>query len=244
METNQMMNHEDEIEIDIKGIVIDLWRKLPLIVLVGILTAMLGFGYGAFMVTPMYQSSTQMFIRTQSESTNVNALMYDIQVGTMLTQDYAVMIKSRHVLEQVIEELGMEGVTYQQLAGKISVSLPEETRIVTIKVTDDNPVDAMKIADTVRERAAEHITNVMGVEAVNVVDTANLPTSSISSGPIKYAFLGGVAGCFAMCALFAVMFIMNDAIRTPDDVERKLGLSVLAVVPYNSNIKKSKKNKK
>ncbi len=243
METNQMMNHEDEIEIDIKGIVIDLWRKLPLIILVGILTAMLGFGYGAFMVTPMYQSSTQMFIRTQTEG-SVSALMYDMQVGTMLTQDYAVMIKSRHVLEQVIEDLELEGMTYQQLAGKISVTLPEDTRIVTIKVTDDNPVDAMKIADTVRERASEHITNVMGIEAVNVVDTANLPTSSISSGPMKYAFLGGVAGCFLMCALFVVRFIMNDAIRTPDDVERKLGLSVLAVVPHNSNIKKTKKNKK
>ncbi len=244
METNQMMNHEDEIEIDIKGIIIDLWRKAPLIVLVGILTAMLGFGYGAFMVTPMYQSSTQMFISTQTESSNVNALMYDIQVGALLTQDYAVMIKSRHVLEQVIEDLGLEGMTYQQLTGKINVSIPDDTRIITIKVTDANPVDAMKIADTVRERAAEHITNVMGVEAVNVVDTANLPTSSISSGPMKYAFLGGVAGCFLMCALFAVRFILNDAIRTPDDVERKLGLSVLAVVPYNSNIKKSKKNKK
>ncbi|MBE5875894.1 MAG: protein-tyrosine kinase [Lachnospiraceae bacterium] len=244
METNQMMNHEDEIEIDIKGIIIDLWRKAPLIVLVGILTAMLGFGYGAFMVTPMYQSSTQMFIRTQSEASSVNALMYDMQVGTMLTQDYAVMIKSRHVLEQVIEDLELEGMTYQQLAGKISVSLPEDTRIVTIKVTDANPVNAMKIADTVRERAAEHITNVMGIEAVNVVDTANLPTSSISSGPMKYAVLGGAAGCFLMCALFVMMFILNDAIRTPDDVERKLGLSVLAVVPHNSNIKKSKKNKK
>ena len=240
METNQLMSQEDEIEIDIRGIVLDLWRKLPLIILIGILTAMLGFGYGVFMVTPMYRSSTQMFISTQLSEGSVSALMYDMQIGTMLTQDYAVMIKSRHVLEQVIEDLEMEDTSYQQLVSQISVTLPEDTRIVTISVVDANPVDAMKIADTVRERAAEHITNVMGVEAVNVVDTADLPTTSISSSPLKYAFLGGFAGCFLMCAVFALRFILNDSVKTPDDVEKKLGLSVLAVVPQNSNIKKKK----
>ena len=240
METNQLMSQEDEIEIDIRGIVLDLWRKLPLIILIGILTAMLGFGYGVFMVTPMYRSSTQMFISTQMSEGSVSALMYDMQIGTMLTQDYAVMIKSRHVLEQVIEDLEMEDTSYQQLVSQISVTLPEDTRIVTISVVDANPVDAMKIADTVRERAAEHITNVMGVEAVNVVDTADLPTTSISSSPLKYAFLGGFAGCFLMCAVFALRFILNDSVKTPDDVEKKLGLSVLAVVPQNSNIKKKK----
>ena len=240
METNQLMSQEDEIEIDIRGIVLDLWRKLPLIILIGILTAMLGFGYGVFMVTPMYRSSTQMFISTQLSEGSVSELMYDMQIGTMLTQDYAVMIKSRHVLEQVIEDLEMEDTSYQQLVSQISVTLPEDTRIVTISVVDANPVDAMKIADTVRERAAEHITNVMGVEAVNVVDTADLPTTSISSSPLKYAFLGGFAGCFLMCAVFALRFILNDSVKTPDDVEKKLGLSVLAVVPQNSNIKKKK----
>lgn len=241
METKDLINYEDEIEIDVKGILIDLWRKLPLIILVGILTAAIGFAYSSFALTPLYQSKTQMYIGVKSDSDKSTSYS-DMQMGTLLTNDYAVLIKSRHVIEQVIEELGM-GVTYNELLSQVSIDVPASTRCITITVTDDNPVDAMRIADTLREKAAEHITNVMNIEAVNVVDEANLPTEKCSPSIPKYTVLGGAAGVLLMCVLFVIRFIMNDSIRTPDDVEKKLGLSVLAVVPHNPNIKKKKKKR-
>lgn len=241
METKELMNYEDEIEIDVKGIVIDLWRKLPLIILVGVLTAAIGFVYSSFALTPMYESKTQMYISVTGNSDKA-ASYSDMQMGTLLTNDYAVLIKSRHVIEQVIEELGLE-TSYSGLLSQVTISVPSSTRCITITVIDDNPVDAMRIADTIREKAAEHIKSVMNIDAVNVVDEANLPTSKCGPSIPKYTVLGGAAGVFLLCAIFAIAFIVNDTIRTPDDVEKKLGLSVLAVVPQNPNIKKKKKKR-
>ena len=102
MDNNQAMNHEDEIEIDVIAILMDLWRKLPLIIVVGVITAALGFGYSSFKLVPMYQSSTSMYVLPRT--TDVTTLTAtDIQIGSLLTSDYAEIIKSRNVLEKVIE---------------------------------------------------------------------------------------------------------------------------------------------
>lgn len=242
MDNNQAMNHEDEIEIDVVAILMDLWRKLPLIIVVGIITAALGFGYSSFKLVPMYQSSTSMYVLPRT--TDVTTLTAtDIQIGSLLTSDYAEIIKSRNVLEKVIEKLELNMST-GALAAEISVNIPEQTRMVYITVKDSSPVNAMKIADAVREISSEVIRDSMNIEAVNVVDTANLPTGKCSPSIPKYTLLGGIAGIFLMCAFFVIRFILNDSIRTPEDIEKSLGLSVLAVVPSNPNIKKSKKNKK
>lgn len=243
METNQMLQQqEDEIEIDVVGILLDLWRKAPLIILVGILTAAIGFLYSSFGITPMYQSTTKMYVLSRQDE-NKGTTYSDMQMGTLLTNDYAEMIKSRQVIETVIDELGLD-MTYGQLLSEITISVPTSTRIIALTVKDASPVNAMKIADTTREVASEHIKNVMNIEAVNVVETANLPTQKCEPSVPKYTVLGGAIGVFLMCAFFAIRFILNDAIRTPDDIEKKLGLSCLAVVPVNPNIKKKKGRKK
>lgn len=243
METNQMLQQEDEIEIDVVGILLDLWRKAPLIILVGVLTAIIGFAYSSFYVTPMYQSTTKMYVLSRQDGEN-SATYSDMQMGTLLTNDYAELIKSRFVMEKVIEKLELNE-TYASLLNEVAIFVPDSTRIIAITVKSSNPVKAMQIADTVREVASEHITNVMNIEAVNVVETANLPTQKCEPSVSKYTVLGGAIGVFLMCAFFALRFIMNDAIRTPDDIEKKLGISCLAVIPVNPNIKKKhgKKNK-
>ena len=240
MDTNQMMTRpEDEIEIDVKGVLVDLWRKLPLIILIGVLTAVVGFVYSSFFVTPMYQSTTKMYVLSQSDSSK-GTTYSDMQMGTLLTNDYKELIKSRYVMETVIEELSLN-MTVTQLSNEITVTVPDSTRIIAVTVKDASPVMAKQIADAVREVASDHITNVMNIEAVNVVEEANLPTVKCEPSIKKYTMLGGAAGLFIMCAFFALRFILLDTVRTPEDIENKLGLSVLSVIPINPNIKKKRK---
>lgn len=232
---------EEELEIDLVGIALDLWRKMPFILLITVVTAIAGFVYSSFFVTPMYQSSTKMYVlSTQDESKGTT--YSDLQMGTLLTNDYAELIKSRYVLETVIEDLELD-LSVKQLSGEISISNPSSTRIITLTVKDASPINAMQIADAVREVASEHIKNVMNIEAVNVVDKANLPTTKCEPSVKKYTLLGAAAGFVLICAIFVLRFILNDAIRTPDDIERKLGISCLAVVPVNPNIKRKKKKR-
>lgn len=240
MDTNQMITRpEEEIEIDMKGVLIDLWRKLPLIILIGVMTAALGFVYSSFYLTPMYQSTTKMYVLTQLDETRGTTIS-DVQMGMLLTEDYKELITCRYVMEEVIEQLDLDMST-GQLASEITVTVPESTRILVLTVKDASPVKAKQIADAVREVASEHITNVMKIEAVNVVEEANLPTEKCGPNIKKYTMLGGVAGLFIMCAFFALRFILLDTVRTPEDIENKLGLSVLSVIPVNPNIKKKRK---
>ena len=232
---------EDELEIDLIGIALDLWRKMPFILLITVVTALMGFAYSSFYVTPMYKSSTKMYVMSSLDDSRTTVVT-DLQVGTLLINDYVELIKSRYVLESVIEELNLPMST-GQLASEISISNPTDTRIITLTVKDADPIRAMQIANTVRETASEHIENVMNIEAVNVVDYADLPTMKCEPNVRKYTMLGAAAGFVLMCAIFVLRFILNDAIRTPDDIEKRLGLSCLAVIPVNPNIKRKKRKK-
>ena len=232
---------EDELEIDLIGIALDLWRKMPFILLITVVTALMGFAYSSFYVTPMYKSSTKMYVMSSLDDSRTTVVT-DLQVGTLLINDYVELIKSRYVLESVIEELDLP-MSVGQLASEISISNPTDTRIITLTVKDADPIRAMQIANTVRETASEHIENVMNIEAVNVVDYADLPTMKCEPNVRKYTMLGAAAGFVLMCAIFVLRFILNDAIRTPDDIEKRLGLSCLAVIPVNPNIKRKKRKK-
>ena len=102
---------------------------------------------------------------------NASVTYSDIQLGTQLTKDYAELIQSRFVLEEVVQGMGLD-LTYEQMKEKVSVTTPTDTRILAITVKDKDPVMAMKMANAIREAASVHIMNVMDIQAVNVAETA------------------------------------------------------------------------
>lgn len=244
METRQ--NSNDEIEIDLREVFILLISKMWLIVLVGLLTAVIGFAISAFFISPTYKSTSKIYILNKQQE---NTVTYsDVQLGTQLTKDYAQLITSRLVLEKVIEELQLdeiyEGMDYEAMLEKVEVTTPTDTRILSITVTDTDPVMAMNIANSVREAAAVHIKNVMDIEAVNVVETANLPMEKAGPSISKWTLIGGCVGAFLVIAVVLVIFFLDDTIKTSDDVEKYLGLSTLALIPLDTQTAAAKPAKK
>lgn len=228
-------NSSEEIEIDLREVFLHLLGKLWLIVLVGMLAALTGFGLSAFVVPPTYESTTKIYILNKQQE---NTVTYsDVQLGTQLTKDYAELITSRLVLEKVIEELELadiyEGMDYKAMLKKVEVATPTDTRILSITVTDTDPVMAMEIANCVREAAAVHIKEVMDIEAVNVVETADLPMEKAGPGILKWTLAGGAMGAFLVIAVVLLLFFMDDTIKTSDDVEKYLGLGTLALIPLD-----------
>ena len=242
MENKNFTN--DEIEIDLLEIFGLLLSRWLLILLVGMTTAMIGFAISFFMIAPKYESTTKIYILNKNESQNVT--YSDMQLGTQLTKDYSELINSRYVLEEVIQKLHLD-LDYQGLKAKVNVSSPSDTRIVAITVTDTDPVEAMNIANAVRESASTHIGNVMDIDAVNVVESANMPTKKASPSYTKWAMIGGLLGVFLVCAVVLVGYLLDDTIKTSEDIERYLGLSTLGLIPVietgDSSAKKKKKKK-
>ena len=241
-----MENHRenDAIEVDLLEIISVLFGRFWIIFGSGLLAAVIGFVISMFILTPTYESTTKIYILNKSESTTVT--YSDVQMGTQLTKDYAELINSRYVLEEVIKILSLSEMEYRELLDKVSVHTPTDTRIVSITVTDTNPQQAMDIANCIREVAGEHIQNVMDIDAVNVVEEANMPTTKAGPSIPKWTLIGGALGAFLVCVIILVHYLLDDTIKTSEDVEKYLGLSTLALIPMaedESNVKQRTKRK-
>ena len=240
METNQQ--RDDEIEIDLVEVFRLLVSKLGIIILSGMIFAFLAIIGTKLFITPKYQSITKMYVLAQQNSDTVTNS--DLQTSTLLTKDYAELITSRTVAESVIANLRLD-LKYDQLINKIEVGTTSDTRIITIKVTDEDPYAARDIANAVRDTAAEHIKSVMNIEAVNVVDAANIPDQKCSPSVSKNGLLAGMLGCFLAVVIILIQYLSNDTIKVSEDVEHYLGLSTLGVIPMEkTDGKKMKKAKK
>lgn len=231
----------DEIEIDLLEVFHILLGRLWLIISTGLFTALICLLLSSFVLTPYYESTTRIYILNKSDNAAVS--YSDVQIGTQLTKDYAELINSRYVLEEVIQKLSLD-MEYKELLGKVSVDTPADTRIVAITVEDTDPVQAMETANCIREAAGSHIQNVMDIEAVNVVEQANMPTEKAGPSVVKWTAIGGVAGVLIVCAVILIQYLMDDTIKSSEDVEKYLGLSTLALIPVASDGTSGKKKKR
>ena len=239
METNQL--REDEIEIDLLEVCRVLLGKLGIIILSGVLLGLVAIVGTKLFITPKYESVTKMYVLAQQNSDTVTNS--DLQTSTLLTKDYADLITSRTVTESVINKLGLD-LKYEEMIDKIEVGTTSDTRIITIKVKDEDPYVARDIANAVRDTAAEHIKTVMNIEAVNVVDMANIPDKKCSPSISKNGLIAGVLGCFLAVVIILIQYLTNDTIKLSEDVEKYLGLSTLGVIPMDKEEAKKKKAKK
>lgn len=239
-----MENHREnnnEIEFDLLEIVHILFGRFWIILCAGFIAALICFAISAYVLAPVYESTTKIYILNKTNNTTVTYT--DVQMGTQLTKDYAELINSRYVLEKVIEQLSLEDMEYKDLMNKVSVNTPVDTRIVSITVEHTDPELAMRIANCIREVAGEHIQNVMDIEAVNVVETANMPMEKSGPSIVKWTMIGGAIGVFLACAVILIIFLLDDTIKSSENVEKYLELSTLALIPVVSEDNTAKKRK-
>lgn len=239
METTQQNN--DEMEIDLLELFHVLWSKALVILLSAAVVGLAAMLVTQVFLTPQYQSTTKMYILTQQNNEIVTSS--DLQASEQLTQDCAQMIQSRQVAESVISQLNLD-MTAQELLGKVTVTTSTDTRIVTIDVQDEDPYQACDIANALRTIAANTIQDVMNIEAANVFEEANIPETPVSPSTMKNTLVGAVLGFIIAVAVIIISYLMNDTIRTADDVERYLHLSTLGTIPLAEGEEKNKKRNK
>lgn len=240
----EKMHDDDEMEIDLLELLYALKNKIFLILAVGLLCGCLSFVYTKFFITPLYTSTSSMLVLTKE--TTLSSLA-DLQIGSQLTKDYTVLTTSREVLNQVIENLELD-MNYRELRENITLDNPSDTRILNLSVTDPNPEDAKRIVDELARVAAAYIGDKMEVIPPKIIEEGELPTVKTSPSMSKNTLLGLLAGIVLSAGIIVVITVMNDTIKTEEDIHKYLGISTLAVVPdrkdFISNKKKKGKRKK
>lgn len=221
------MQKEEEMEIDLLELLHAMLQKAWLIVLLLVLGAGIAFGATKLLITPMYSASSQIYILTKT--TSVTSLA-DIQMGAQLTSDFAVLAKSRPVVESVIDELNLD-YTYEELVPQITTENPSGTRILKITASNEDPEMAKKIANAFGEATAERVAYIMTTDKPKVVEEAVTPKQPSSPSVMKNTMLGGMVGAVLAMGIIVLLYLMNDTIQTEEDVTKYLNLHTLAAIP-------------
>ena len=226
-----MNNQENQaVEIDVFAMLKTLWKRKFSIVLVALVFAIAAFGYSAFLAKKEYQSTSRIYVVSRQNQDNNALTNSDLQAGSYLVKDYREIILSQNVLSQAIEELKLD-MTPVELSKKISVSVPTDTRILSITAKDGNPKEAARIANGLRNVAAEKIIAVTKVSDVTTLDEAEVPQSPSSPNIRRNVLLGFIAGAGLMVVLMVVVEVLDDRVKRPEDIEELMGLTLLGIVP-------------
>ena len=226
-----MNNQENQaVEIDVFAILKTLWKRKFSIVLVALVFAIAAFGYSAFLAKKEYQSTSRIYVVSRQNQDNNALTNSDLQAGSYLVKDYREIILSQNVLSQAIEELKLD-MTPAELSKKISVSVPTDTRILSITAKDGDPKEAARIANGLRNVAAEKIIAVTKVSDVTTLDEAEVPQTPSSPNIRRNVLLGFIAGAGLMVVLMVVVEVLDDRVKRPEDIEELMGLTLLGIVP-------------
>ena len=226
-----MNNQENQaVEIDVFAMLKTLWKRKFSIVLVALVFAIAAFGYSAFLAKKEYQSTSRIYVVSRQNQENNALTNSDLQAGSYLVKDYREIILSQNVLTQAIEELKLD-LTPAELSKKISVSVPTDTRILSITAKDGDPKEAARIANGLRNVAAEKIISVTKVSDVTTLDEAEVPQSPSSPNIKRNVLLGFIAGAGLMVVLMVVVEVLDDRVKRPEDIEELMGLTLLGIVP-------------
>jgi len=225
-----MDNQEkDLIQLDIMLLIKSIWEKKILILLVTVLFTAVSLAYSIFLVTPQYSSTTKVYVVNQKKDDKAITTQ-DVQLGSLLIKDYKEIILSNKVMEDSAEKSGL-GITAKQLAGKVSVDAPKDTRIISITVRDKDPQVASQLANTVKEVSADQIKEVTKIDDVTTLEEAKAAMSPSSPNIPKNAILATALGFIIAVAGVVLFELLDDRIKRAEDIEDVMGLVLLGVVP-------------
>ncbi len=230
------MKEQNTMEIDVFQLLNTLWKRKLIIALVAIVTGAIAFAYSSFIIKPEYTSTTRIYVVNRNQGDKSGLTNQDLQAGSYLVKDYREIILSQDVLEKVVTDLKLNMST-KGLASKVQVTVPVDTRIVSISVKDKQPEEASRIANSLREVAAQKIINVTRVSDVTTLEEAR-PATSPSSPNIRrntlIAFLGGLG---VVVVVVLLVELLDVRVKRPEDIEDVMQIPLLGVIPNLDKLK-------
>ena len=226
-------NHESQasqgIMVDLLELVYRLLDRWKLIVATALLGAFCMLFYSTVIAQPLYRATSKLYVLSSRDSA-IN--LSDLQIGSYLTADYREVFELWEVHEMVMQNLGLD-YSYGKLNQMVSVSNPSNTRMLNITVTSSDPKEAAALANEYAAVAQQYISDTMKTDAPSLMSQALVPGSPYTPNKTRNVILGTLLGALLMTFVQALLFILDDKIKTSDDIARYLDLPTLAVIAHN-----------
>ncbi len=214
--------------IDLKDMFSYFKSKISIIVLFIVVVGIIGCLYGLFIQKPVYKSSTSIVLISESQ-TGATLTYNDVSLNQNLVSTYSEIIKSRRVLNQVIDNLSLD-YSYSNLSNNVEVSSVTGTQIIKISVSDRNNKTAMKIADEIAKVFAKEIPELYNISNVNILDYAEAASNAYNVNFIKQSIIYLLVGLVLGLGITFVMYYFDRSVKNISQVEEKIKLPVLATV--------------
>ena len=211
---------------------------IVIVILFIILGAVGSWYYTDYIQVPMYKSQTSLVLTRAGDSTG-SITQNDISLNKNLVATYREIIKSRRILSNVISNLNLD-ITEKELSDKVSFTSSNDTELIVISVVDKDSKLARNIANEIAKVFKEEITTIYNIENISIVDVAIKAKDAYNVNPLKQYVIGVGSGFLIGSLIITVMFYFDDSIKKPEDIEEKVGLSVLSTVPKYKGKKKRK----
>ena len=230
------MKEQNTMEIDVFHLFKILWKRKILVALVAIVAGALAFAYSAFIVKPEFTSTTRIYVVNRNQGDKPGLTNQDLQAGSYLVKDYREIILSQDVLEKVTSNLKLD-LSPKALASKVKVTVPVDTRIVSISVNDRVPEEASRIANSLREVAAEKIISITRVSDVTTLEEARPAIAPSSPNIRRNTIIGLLGGTVFMVIAVLIVELVDTRVKRPEDIEDVMQIALLGVVPNLDKLK-------
>ncbi len=229
---------DDTVTIDLVDLFYRLLANWKLIVCLALVFALIAGVYTIYFVTPQYRATSVIYVLSPDSIVNVSSL----QLGNALTNDFIKVFSMWEVQEQVLTNLNLK-YSYSKLRSMVKVSNTSNTRMLDIAVTSASPDEAAEIANEYAKVVSEYIHETMSVDKPNIMSTALKPTNPVSPNRTRNIAVGFILGVFVAVAIVVFRFLMDDKLKTTEDIRKYTGLVTLAVVPIEDDDEMEIKNK-
>lgn len=231
-----MDNEENEV-IDLTEILSAVRQHLLKLIFVTLAAALVGFTASKFLMNPKYDSSALMIVNTRQD-VNANVTSDQINSATKLVSTYSIIIKSDTVLQQVIDNLGLN-LTYAKLNKRVTVAAVDDTQVMKITVQSDSPEWARQVCEQIITVAPDVIKEAVEAGSVKVISNPSLATEPVSPNIMKNTMLAAAVGFVLVISIIVLQVLLDNKINTEEDVTKYLDMTVLGVIPqYDQGGKK------
>lgn len=230
-------------EINLKELFDYFVSKWFIIAITGLVFVVAGASYTLFFKTPMYNSYTTMVLTTNNEKTNQQITSSDITLNKNLVSNYRVIMKSHSILNQVINNLELS-TTAEQLKKQVNVTTEDDTEIIRISVNSENADSAKDIANEIARVFSNDVARYYSIKNVAIVDYAEKANSPYNISLLKTTVLALLVGIVLASAAIFIMFYFDTTIKSTEEIESKIGLPTLGIVPIKHMPKEKKGRRK
>lgn len=242
-------NIDGEVEIDLLELMA-YYRERIVWIILGFLTGAVIAGLITYyLITPDYTATSKMYMVSSSSQSVID--LTDLNIGQSLSKDYVELLKTRPIVESVIEEQGLD-YDYTQLVSMLSMSTISDTRIIAIRATSKDPEEAMTIANALAEKGVKELPKLMETPQPHIAEYAIIPVNPSSPSFSRNTMIGALIGMILVLGIFTIRFMLDDTFKTAEDIEREFGVIPLTVIPEGkipgldagSSVKPKKKKKR